>query len=331
MMKISQLIGVDDKKRIPTSMLEAVISELNEPVKAVIDILRNMSKKLEKGNKNSSLSPKEVLATFDLASIEAMRQSLRHLGSSASDERGRESRGYYPQDPLPSSAASYLSNKASNALKNLKDERALHFGLAVVASLAGCSRNTDMMQTAVDKSLVLTEGKVTELTPSPIPEALAALYQENGDLESALHYYKLSLEGIRTFVTRQKADAIVLNACLVQATFNVREALRMAFEFSPFFSDNQQYGIVGPGRSLLIQQVEAWVAELGWKTLEEAREGIFATDEDADGQRGVPLKLSQVSNTTTESQQSTSSRRKSTVVSSRCTGNNRRSSKCVIM
>ena len=78
---------------------------------------------------------------------------------------------------------------------------------------------------------------------------------------------------------RQKTDAIVLNACLVQATFDVKEALKMAFEFSPFFSENQQYGVTGPGRNLLVQQVESWAAELGL-TLEEARVQLFINEGD---------------------------------------------------
>ena len=59
-------------------------------------------------------------------------------------------------------------------------------------------------------------------------------------MDKALLYYKLALEGVQTFVFRQKTDAIVLNACLIQSQTDVKKALKIAFEFSPFFSETQQ-------------------------------------------------------------------------------------------
>jgi hypothetical protein len=47
------------------------------------------------------------------------------------------------------------------------------------------------MQKATDTSLAITEGKVTELTPLPVPDAFAAAHQAEGNLEKAQYYYKL--------------------------------------------------------------------------------------------------------------------------------------------
>lgn len=282
MQQIFTLIGIDEKKLIPTKTLDAIESDMNQPIKSILDILQDLTKGKEKGK---YLTPKEVIATFDLAFVETFRQCIKNIGSSANDERVRETRGYYPRDPLPPSAASFLSSKLLQASNHIKDDRAENPCLAALASLGECARDIVTVQHAVKKSLSLTEGKVTELTPAPVPEVLAAIHQENGDFDAALQYYKLALDGIRTFVMRQKTDAIVLNACLVQATFDVKEALKMAFEFSPFFSENQQYGVTGPGRNLLVQQVEAWAAELGL-TLDEARVEVF-TDENGSQSQGT--------------------------------------------
>jgi len=53
------------------------------------------------------------------------------------------------------------------------------------------SGNIAQMQKATDTSLAITEGKVTELTPLPVPEAFAAAHQAEGNLEKAQYYYKL--------------------------------------------------------------------------------------------------------------------------------------------
>mmetsp|Transcript_4873 Transcript_4873/g.6313 ORF Transcript_4873/g.6313 Transcript_4873/m.6313 type:complete len:90 (+) Transcript_4873:494-763(+) len=82
-------------------------------------------------------------------------------------------------------------------------------------------------------------GEVTELTSTPIPVALTVMFQEEGDMEKVLYYYNLALDGISFFIPRQKTDSTVLNACLVQAIFDKKEAMKIAFEYSPPFSDIQ--------------------------------------------------------------------------------------------
>jgi hypothetical protein len=166
------------------------------------------------------------------------------------------------------------------AVKYIEDDRAEQPALAMLVALGEISGNITQMQRAIDTSLAITEGKVTELTPVPIPEALAAAYQASGNLEKAMYYYKLALDGIGTFVIRPKTDAIVLNACLVMAQTDKQEALRIAIDYSPFFSDTQLNIAVGPCRSLLVQQCETWSKELGFASLSAAQEEQVMTIHD---------------------------------------------------
>eukprot|EP00979_Chaetoceros_neogracilis_P016745 scaffold9305_cov267-Chaetoceros_neogracile.AAC.2 len=133
------------------------------------------------------------------------------------------------------------------------------------------------MQKATDTSLAITEGKVTELTPLPVPEAFAAAYQAEGNLEKAQYYYKLALDGIHAFIIRHKTDAIVLNACLVAGQMDKKEALGIAFDHSPFFRDTQLNVLVGPGCSLLVQQCETRSTEWALQVFQRHKRDYSST------------------------------------------------------
>lgn len=273
--KIVQMLAMDYTKDIPDSLFEQLEDSLNDSVTPVIQMLETMHANQETGNR---LSPQEVLATFQMATAECINKCLMYIGDGYQNEQKRAFSGYYPRDNLPISAARFLSKRILDASKYIKDDRAEQSCLGMLATLGECARDIEQIQKAVDISLELTEGKVTELTPYPIPEALANAYQEAGDIDNALKYYILSLEGIRTFVMRNKTDAIVLNACLVQAQVDCTEALKMAFEFSPHFSDMQQFGLIGAGRGLLVQQCETWARELGYGSLDAANDALTKKD-----------------------------------------------------
>ena len=281
MTQIVQLISVDDSKHIPEDLFLKLEMKMNEEIQPVLDTVSDLHKK---GITGSSLSPREVLATFDLVNAEAIKYCLKHIGDGAQNQRVRENCGYYPLDPLPVSAATYLSKKMQEANEYIEDDRAEQHSLAMLVALAEASCNVQQAQTAVDTSLAITEGKVTELTPVGIPEALAAMYQEKGDFEKALHYYKLSLDGIRTFISRQKTDAIVLNAVLVQAQFDKKAAMKIAFEYSPFFSDTQPSAMIGAGRSLLVQQCVEYAKEFSL-SLNDAKTIFTSSEEDQSDER----------------------------------------------
>jgi len=267
MQKLIHMLSIDVNRKIPDSTFEHIEMEMTSPVKPVIDLLNAITKKKRKFGQ---ISVNEVLATFEMAATEMMRQFLTNTGSMVMDERRREGCGHFPRDSLPTSVATFLSRKMIKASSQIKDDRAVQSCLGLLCILGESSRDIKHMKAAVDKSLALTDDRVTEVTPYPIPEALAALYQEKNDVDKSLQYYKLALEGINNFVPREKTDAIILNACLVQAQTDKREALKMAFVYSPYFSDNKNYKVIGPGRAILIQQCESWASEFGL-SLDEAR------------------------------------------------------------
>ena len=278
-MKINQMLASDDTKEIPPAKFDALITAMNEPVQPLLDKLQEMR---AQGKTGISLSPQEVLSTFDLANAEILRHVFQYIGTGYQNELSRGFRGYYPRETLPPTVARYLSGIMVEAQKHIEDDRAEQPCLGMLVMLAESVGDIDQMQKAVDTSLAITEGKVTELTPYPIPEALAFCYQERGDMDKALVYYKLALEGIRTFVMRQKTDAIVLNACLVQAQLDKAAALKMAFEFSPHYSDVQQFGMVGAGRGMLVQQCEAWAEQLGYASVDEAKSALVNVEDTAE-------------------------------------------------
>jgi len=276
MTQIIQMLSLNEDKGIPEELYERMLNDISRGVEPVLKVLRDFDNKGVCGQK---LHPREIIATFDLAFVKAIQLCLKHIGDSAQIQTKRERNGFYPFDHLPSSASIYLSKRMQEAVRHINDDRAEQSALAMLVSLGEVTRNIAQMEIAVETSLMITEGKVTELTPPPIPEALAAAHQEDGNMEKALHYYKLALEGVQTFVTREKTDAIVLNACLILAITDKRAALRTAFDFSPYFSETQLNIIPKPGRSLLVQQCEAWAEEIGM-TLPEARRMLIESPKD---------------------------------------------------
>lgn len=283
MTELMTMLATNEEKDIPDSLFLKIEEEMNATVSPVLQLLQDYARK---GRIGSLLSPTEILATFQLANADTLRHSLKSIGQSYQDELRRKKCDFYPRDGLPPTVAKYLSKIVMDASKHIQDDRAEQLCLGMLVSLGGCSSNLEQMQDAVSKSLSLTQGKVTELSPYPIPEALAAFYQENGDMDKALKYFKLALEGIRTFVYRQKCDAIVLNACLVQAQMDIKQALKMAFEYSPFFSESQQHGIIGSGRGLLLKQCDAWSTQLGFDTINVAKDSLMTQEDDESHDEG---------------------------------------------
>ena len=272
---VLQILSSDANKKIPDSNFEIIEKKLNKVIQPVIDIVKTLAKN---GMCDSSVSPIEVLCTFELVVVETLRLFFRNASTLIADELRRERSGYYPRDSLPPTVAVYLSRKVLHAFKYIQDDRGVQSCLGLLCVLGESCNDTKQMKFAVDNSIAMNGGKVTEVTPYPIPEALAAHYQEKGDFGNALGYYRLALDGIRTYGPKEKTDIIVLNACLVQAEFDVKEALKMAFTSSPFFNQIQQYHFLGESRSTLVQQCTDWAKKLGL-SLDEARESLIGEDD----------------------------------------------------
>jgi hypothetical protein len=138
-----------------------------------------------------------------------------------------------------------------------------------------------VVKAATEGSLKLTQGKVTELTPYPLPESLVMQYLKREDFKSANQFAGLTVDGLKTCVQRNKIDAIVLQLCLLKAKEDKREAMKLAFECSPQFGNKTSYGtgVAPPSRGLLIQHMQVWAKDLGFKTIFEAESKIMAAPE----------------------------------------------------
>ena len=218
-------------------------------------------------------SPEEVLAAFDISSLLMWYPVCKHLGDGYRQAELAAHKGFYPTEQLPRALCAYLLPRARAAVVAIQDLRLAQPLLSLMAKLGESVGDFELIQQATEESLALTEGKVTELTPAPLPEALAYAYQQRGEFSQALSWYELALDGIKTCVLRGKTDAIVLNACLVAAKCGDKEqALRWAFSYSPQFAAGPlKLGLVGAARPILMQQMEVWREELEYASLREAQ------------------------------------------------------------
>eukprot|EP00301_Raphidiophrys_heterophryoidea_P000382 c10192_g1_i1.p1 GENE.c10192_g1_i1~~c10192_g1_i1.p1 ORF type:complete len:1577 (+),score=392.16 c10192_g1_i1:42-4733(+) len=270
--RIASILGINANAEIDEVVFREVEQEFTGELGQLLDLLKDGA------NKNisfGSLTAQEVLAAFEIAASYLWLDSTKYLGNRYTEQQQRERHGFYPHDALPPSVVKFLTPRVKAATTVIRDDRISQASLALLAILGDSTGDISVMEHATLESLKLTQGKVVELTPYPIPEALAVAYQEQGDLVNSLHYFEKALDGIKTCVIRQKTDAIVLQACLVQSTFSIEAALRWAFTFSPHFSTVQQIAGVGPGREILVQQALKWAQDLGYNSLTEAEDALM--------------------------------------------------------
>jgi len=273
--KILPLLSANPNNIIPAETFLQAETDFNGDINIVLDLL----KQHEHSNLVSgSLTVKEVLATFEVAAASLWFETTKYYGSGFQAQQSREFSGFYPHDTLLPSVLAFLMPRVKAASLVINDYRIVQSTLALLAVLGECMGDISAIEHATHESLKLTQGKVTELTPYPIPENLAVAYQEQGDLKKALEYFEKALDGIKTCVLRLKTDAIVLQACLVQSTFSREKALRWAFTYSPHFSSVQQYGSIGPGRAILVQQTAQWAHDLGYSSVDAAYDALMKKD-----------------------------------------------------
>eukprot|EP00041_Stephanoeca_diplocostata_P037865 m.1453112 g.1453112 ORF g.1453112 m.1453112 type:complete len:874 (-) comp25117_c1_seq46:2370-4991(-) len=217
----------------------------------------------------SNLRPMQQ-AQLEVVRIHMWVHTLRTLGDRAQRQRNREHKGYYPLEALPTAPQQWLLQRATDVMPLISDNRFLQPLLGALAMLHESAGDIAALTVVVEQSLALTGGVVTETTPVGIPEGLAALLQAKGDITGAARWWRVALDGIATAVFRQKTDAMVLNACLCFARSSLRDALEAMFRCSPIYNPYQVGGLVGSGRSLLVQQAAEWARELGYASLEDA-------------------------------------------------------------
>ena len=288
--KVSNPLSTSENANVPRFVYEEFENKFSKVLAPVFERLRSLKQRYQSATHDvievggviiPCPSPDEVLAAFDISSLLMWYPACKCIGTAYAKTDVAAHNGFYPAESLPTSLCSYLIPRAKNALAATQDPRLAQPLLALMAMLGESVHDFDLIKEATEKSLTLTEGKVTELTPPPIPEALANAYFSRADYESALHWYKLALDGVKTCVLRTKIDAIVLNACLVAAKCGQKElALKLAFTCSPQFArgvNSSKLTGPGPGRPILIQQMQFWCKDLGYQSIRDAEMKMFKT------------------------------------------------------
>lgn len=254
------------------------ITKLEDFIKNQYPESRKKVMKLLEENAASANEAKEAFAIFDLIFIDSWCRILPPYSLNFQTEKVRDQKGFYPRETVLLSVCNGLIARLEHARQVIHDSRALQSIYGLLTEVAESCDRVDILALACTESLKLSNGKVLETTPVGITESYAYALQLKGDLEQALVYYEKALDGIKTSVQRNKADAIVLQACLVQGKFDKEKALKLAFSYSPYFTPTQQFSMVGPARSLLVQQCEFWAKDLGYQTLEEAQEKLTSVE-----------------------------------------------------
>jgi len=259
---------------IPESDMQAC-EEIQAPFKPVIERLHKMSKahQLAKGE----CSPDEIIAAFDLSTA-YLWYALTKFSLKYTEQNHREHEGHYPKEVVPPFACKYINKILTSAKPHVHDDRLAQPLFALMAIVGESSSDYKLIKDATEGSLKLTQGKVTELTPYPIPESLAVYYLENGKDEDALKWFELALNGIKTCVSRQKCDAIVLQACDLQAKKNPTMALKWAFTYSAKFVPSQDFLLPGPGRDILYRKCGEWAHKLGFADIKTAQSKLMSAE-----------------------------------------------------
>eukprot|EP00602_Paraphysomonas_sp_CaronLab_P005127 CAMPEP_0185033198 /NCGR_PEP_ID=MMETSP1103-20130426/21957_1 /TAXON_ID=36769 /ORGANISM="Paraphysomonas bandaiensis, Strain Caron Lab Isolate" /LENGTH=932 /DNA_ID=CAMNT_0027569395 /DNA_START=1030 /DNA_END=3828 /DNA_ORIENTATION=+ len=269
--KVIVPLSMDSDATIPEFVFKEYEENYNQTLSGVLNRLTLLRDQGAISFTEGVLSPAELLAAFDISTLLLWYPACKYV-TGYINSQNKAFKGFYPKEALPKSVCNYLLPRALAAKSVVTDIRLAQPLLSLLNVIGESLSNIDLIYDASESSLLLTQGKVTETTPPPIPEALANAYLEQGDYEMAFTWYEKALDAIRTCVRREKVDAIVLNACLVAAKCGkVDTALRWAFTTSPLFVNIPSgLGIAGPGRSILLQQMNAWITELGFASIKEA-------------------------------------------------------------
>jgi len=268
-----KVVGQDDVEISEADLHEC--ETVQEPFKPIIERLHKMSKAHQTAK--GECSPDEIIAAFDLSTaylwFELTKFSMRYT-----EEKHREYEGHYPREAVPTFAAKYISKILASARPHLHDDRLAQPMFALMAIIGESTNDYKLLKDATESSLKLTQGKVTELTPYPIPESLAVWYLENHKDEEALKWFELALNGIKTCVSRQKVDAIVLQACNLQAKKNPTIALKWAFTYSAKFVPSQDFLLPGPGRDILYRKCGEWAHTLNFADIKSAQLKLMSSE-----------------------------------------------------
>ncbi|MBY8981675.1 MAG: hypothetical protein KGD57_01890, partial [Candidatus Lokiarchaeota archaeon] len=191
---------------------------------------------------------------------------------------GEENKAFTPQE------ADYLTYKfPSNAYKKIRDifdpiineledfnssYRQLIF--SNLTQLAEAGDDLELAKFAVKSSLKETEGKITEATQPPIPEALAGFYDRYQDWNNAVYWYDITLEGLLFVNIRAYADKITYRAMFCNEKLgNKKRALEIGLRYLSDYSGIEL--VFAPiHKKHAKNMISRLTNELGYSSIEEA-------------------------------------------------------------
>lgn len=214
---------------------------------------------------------KNVIAKLELGIAAIWMQLMKR-------EFGEENKAFTPQE------ADYLTYKfPSNAYKKIRDifdpiineledfnssYRQLIF--SNLTQLAEAGDDLELAKFAVKSSLKETEGKITEATQPPIPEALAGFYDRYQDWNNAVYWYDITLEGLLFVNIRAYADKITYRAMFCNEKLgNKKRALEIGLRYLSDYSGIEL--VFAPiHKKHAKNMISRLTNELGYSSIEEA-------------------------------------------------------------
>ncbi len=139
-----------------------------------------------------------------------------------------------------------------------------------VVTLAQLGGDIELCKRATLRSLEYSEGIVTDATPENIPGIYAQMLENRGDMETALKYYEIALDGIRNATPPTYSDVIVYRSSLLTAKKgNLKGALRIIGLFHPNFGGREAI-YKANARAYAIGLAERLSKQLGYPDLNAA-------------------------------------------------------------
>jgi len=139
-----------------------------------------------------------------------------------------------------------------------------------LAQLAEAGDNLELAEFAVKSSLKETEGKVTEATLPPIPEALAGFYDRHQDWKNALYWYDIALEGLLFVNIRAYTDKVTYRAMFCNEKLgNKKRALEIGLRYLSDYS-GIELAFAPIHKKHARTMISRLTNELGYSSIEDA-------------------------------------------------------------
>ena len=186
--------------------------------------------------------------------------------------------GMYPRITGNASIVEFLSGKSrawiDKALETLPKRFAQRL-CGLLVQFSEMANDFELCNQATTRSLEYSEGRVIEITPVEIPISLAQSYENAGDKDSALQYYKIALQGLRSAIPSYYGDVVTYRtAMLVAEQGNKEEALRIIDKYHIAFHGSN-YPVELPARRLGLEFANSIAKDLGYPDAKTAIDAII--------------------------------------------------------